>query len=392
MLSQARDIASPYDLFTSLAESCNKLGIESQDVYGDFELEDSWLRKFEKEVRVNLGMEDGLFMPSGVMAQMIALKVHQEKVPTRHSFVCHFSSHLLLHEKNSFSDLLHLNAVIVPPNTSQAVQHPLTFLSVQNFLHQDPKPFCLVVECPHREIGGKCTPIEDLILISEYCRKHGIFLHMDGARLWEVAAAYQRPLQEICALFDSVYVSFYKGLGALTGAMLLGNSNFISQSRIWLRRFGGNLYTLMPYAVSCWTNYRENVNSFHDRLNRLQQVTAAISQSLSTEELSSLIRFDPIVPEVSMIHIYINVELKNIPIVLEARDLTFKECGITCFTRLRGAGSYGAAKQEVYTELNMGPLNMAIEDRDWVRGWTVFAAKLKTLMAKVSEGLPVQTD
>jgi threonine aldolase len=52
-------------------------------------------------------------------------------------------------------------------------------------------------------------------------------------RLWEASAGYEQSVSEICALFDSVYVSYYKGLGGLTGAMLLGKFPFIADSREW---------------------------------------------------------------------------------------------------------------------------------------------------------------
>jgi len=74
-------------------------------------------------------------------------------------------------------------------------------------------PCAVIVECPHREVGGKTTPWAELVALSAACREAGVALHCDGARLWEAAAAYDKSLAEICALFDSVYVSFYKGLG-----------------------------------------------------------------------------------------------------------------------------------------------------------------------------------
>ena len=61
--------------------------------------------------------------------------------------------------------------------------------------------------------------------------KRGVKMHMDGARLWEVQPFFDKPLSQICALFDSVYVSFYKGVAAMSGAMLLGTADFIAQAR-----------------------------------------------------------------------------------------------------------------------------------------------------------------
>ena len=75
-----------------------------------------------------------------------------------------------------------------------------------------------------------------------YCR--------DGARLWEASPFYAASagiaIPEICALFDTVYVSWYKGMGALSGASLAGSNAFIEACKPWLRRMGGNLFTVMP--------------------------------------------------------------------------------------------------------------------------------------------------
>src|SRR5260370_584009 len=74
---------------------------------------------------------------------------------------------------------------------------------------------------------------------------------MDGARLWEAREAYApRLFADVCAHFDSVYVSFYKGIGALAGAMLLGPGDFIAEARVWRRRQGGTLVQLHPLVAS----------------------------------------------------------------------------------------------------------------------------------------------
>ena len=185
---------------------------------------------------------------------------------------------------------------------------------------------------------------------------------MDGARLWEATAAYNKPLSVICTLFDTIYVSFYKGLGGLAGAMLLGTEACITESRVWLRRFGGNLYTLMPYAVSAWAGYRANVDTFVVRLERLQQVIALVTKEITATKYPLLIRFDPPVPEVSLVHVYItsitassnaageDEGSEGVARVLRVRDQAAAECGVACFSRLRPTQT---PTHEVYTEFNM---------------------------------------
>ena len=92
---------------------------------------------------------------------------------------------------------------------------------------------------PQREIGGQLPSWSDLEAQVAWARDRGVAVHMDGARLWESGPFYERSYAEIAALFDSVYVSFYKGIGAIAGAALSGPAPFIGEARLWQRRSGG---------------------------------------------------------------------------------------------------------------------------------------------------------
>jgi len=84
-------------------------------------------------------------------------------------------------------------------------------------------PAALLVELPAREIGGRLAAWGEIVALSALAHDRGIMLHMDGARLWEARECFApKSLAEVCAPFDSVYVSFYKGIGAIAGAIMLG--------------------------------------------------------------------------------------------------------------------------------------------------------------------------
>ena len=86
-----------------------------------------------------------------------------------------------------------------------------------------------------------------------WARERGAATHLDGARLWESAAGYGRTPAEVAAGFDSVYVSFYKGIGALPGCCLAGDGELVAQVREWRKRMGGTLYGMWPAAASART-------------------------------------------------------------------------------------------------------------------------------------------
>ena len=189
-LTASRAPKSPTSVFADLSAAAAELGVAAFDVYGDFAKDptSSWLRAFESEVAADLGKEDAVFMPSGVMAQQIALAIHRDAratLPPR--FVCHHTSHLLIHEASAHSHLLGMEALVAPAVLAAAIQAPLSSAEVRSLLLGDaetslPQACAVVIELPHREIGGKCTPWEDVLAVASLCHETGAALHMDGTR------------------------------------------------------------------------------------------------------------------------------------------------------------------------------------------------------------------
>ncbi|EED94114.1 predicted protein [Thalassiosira pseudonana CCMP1335] len=231
---------SPSDVLSHLSKACDLLGIEAYDVYGDFtSIEDqSYLRKFETEVATCFGREDAVFCLSGGMAQSIALMIHAQSDTTTTTndndgtlaFACHPTSHLLLHENEAFSELLGMEAVIIDPDdmdaasTQQTKYDPEVFKS-EGYCGMTPMRLhhaerlisaldgskmsgdsfstypsnipvtsttvsTLIVELPHREIGGKLVPWKEVEEMSHLCRGRKIKFHCDGARIFEASAGY----------------------------------------------------------------------------------------------------------------------------------------------------------------------------------------------------------
>lgn len=207
----------------------------------DFYGEGGEVEALEGEVRDLLGKDAAVFMPSGVMVQQAALRSWVERSVTD-AVAVHGLSHLVLHELDALSELHRLRVQILTreprPATAadlDAVAGPLAAVSV---------------ELPLRDAGYLLPTWDELVALSEAARARGVPLHLDGARLWESQPYYDRPLAEIAALADSVYVSFYKGLGGLAGAVLVGPADLVAQARRWQQRHGGTLFTLLPFAVS----------------------------------------------------------------------------------------------------------------------------------------------
>ncbi len=228
-------------------------------------------------------------MPSGIMAQQIALRVHADR-RARHVVAFHPTCHLELHEDKAYQRLHGLVGrtcgdarELLTLGDLEAVKEPLA---------------ALVIELPQREIGGRLPAWDDLVAQVGHARDRGAAVHLDGARLWEAQPFYGRPLAEIAALFDTVYVSFYKGLGAPAGSMLLGEDDVIAEARLWRKRHGGTLFGLWPYAAAGLAGLRSRLPKMASYVDHAR----AIGDALAGIDGVAVVP-DP--PQTNMMHLHL---------------------------------------------------------------------------------------
>ena len=267
----------------AVGEWCKANG-HAPDRYGESPL----VADFEAKIASLLGREAALFVPSGTMAQQVALRIHADgtRIPV---FAMHATSHLEVHELRAYARVQRLDAVLLGPRERPTLAHDLAAIA---------EPLAaLLVELPAREIGGQLPTWDELAELSALARSRGIRMHMDGARLWEAREAYApRSYAEICALFDTVYVSFYKGIGAIAGAALAGSASFIAQAREWRKRMGGTLVHLYPFVASA-------AMRFDQAIARMPQRRASAIALASVLASVDGIRVMPAPPQVSMFHL-----------------------------------------------------------------------------------------
>jgi threonine aldolase len=134
----------------------------------------------------------------------------------------------------------------------------------------------VTVELPLRRAGYKLPSWAELVAISDWCREHATPLHFDGARLWEAQPFYDRPLAEIAALADSVYVSFYKGVGGLAGCVLAGPDRFIREARVWQGRHGGFLPSAVAEVISALEGLRRHLPRMSHYVERARALAGAL--------------------------------------------------------------------------------------------------------------------
>jgi threonine aldolase len=275
------------------------------DTYGNVD----WIQAFETRVAHLLGFEAGCFFPTGTMAQLIVLRLHATRSGT-HLVGVHPSSHHVLHENDSLEVLHGLTPRAISP-----WERPISGEDVRRC----PERLGAVsFELPLRWLGGVLPTWEQLEELKGACRDLKIPLHMDGARLWECQPYYGKSLAEICRGFETVYVSMYKTLGALAGAVIVGARPLIAEMRMWRRRHGGDVVHLYPYVASSAMRLDGALARIPTWVDRARKLATALRK-----DGQLVVAPDPV--PTNMFRLY----LRGAPEVLrERRDQVAKERGI----------------------------------------------------------------
>jgi threonine aldolase len=197
---------------------------------------DPTVLRLEQRVAALLGKDRGLFFPTGTMANQAALWLLGERGT---EVYCHEDSHIVNWEIAGTAGLIGLQPRMVrgaPVLEAEALQAMLRPASPHA-----PRASLVCAENTHNGAGGMVTPLPKLQAIRDVAREAGLPVHLDGARLWNAAAATGTPLADFAACADTVMVSFSKGLGAPVGAVLVGSAAVMAKAWETRKRFGGGM-------------------------------------------------------------------------------------------------------------------------------------------------------
>ncbi|HEY1042428.1 MAG TPA: beta-eliminating lyase-related protein [Telluria sp.] len=339
----------PAEMFALMSEWCARHGIE-HDVYGNGEA----IEAFERKVASLLGFERAVFCITGTMAQVTALRLACEERMSG-LVALHPTSHIIVHERSNYQLLGHFKALQVGDRYRPWTAADLAAIP--------DRIGAVAMEVPMREIGGQNPSWDEMEAIKQHCRERGAHLHMDGARLWECAAALGRTPREIAAGFDSAYVSMYKGIGGLGGAMLLGDAAFIGRAAEWFRREGGNVIHRTPYVVAAAMQFDERLAAMPACFERTQWLYELLRDFPA-------IRVNPASPQANMLHLHLPVARDR---ALALRDELAREHGIWMFTRAAHAALPGTS----YVELYVGDNLLTLSDEMVRHAFTLFDAALR---------------
>ncbi len=260
--------------------------------------EDPSVNRLQERVADLLGKEAGLFLPSGTMCNLIAVRTHAEAGQV---MFAERDAHVLRAEGGG--------AALVSGVLADPIDGERGIFDAQAFERAyaratalpppwGPKPRLLCVEQTHNVGGGAVWPVDKLDAVCAAAHHAGLRVHMDGARLMNAVIASGAPAARFCAGTDSAWLDFTKGLGAPIGAVLAGSRAFIDEARRFKHLFGGAMRQAGIAAAGCLyalDAHVERLAEDHANARRLAEGLAAIdgiALPLGMPE-TNIVFFDP---------------------------------------------------------------------------------------------------
>ena len=234
------------------------------DVFGD----DPTILALEARVSAMLQKEAALFVPSGTMGNFLGLAATADRGD---EVILERQCHVMNYEVSSVAALhgLQLNALDGDRGVMTAVQIE-PYIKTES-LHT-PGTRVIAMENTHNRAGGRVYPFEEMKRVSELARRHGISVHLDGARLCNAHIESGVPLSDYAACADTVSMCFSKGLGAPVGSILVSRKDVVERARRLRKRLGGGMRQagiLAAAAIYALDNHIGRLRDDHANAKRL---------------------------------------------------------------------------------------------------------------------------
>jgi len=243
--------------------------------------EDPAVIELEEKTAQKFGMEDGLFCPSGTMANQIAIKTHTQPGD---ELICDALAHIYNYEGGGISFNSGVQAKLLQGDLGR-----FTASQVAENINPEQDWLCrtalVAVENTVNRAGGSYYKLAQLKEIAEVCKKNKIRFHMDGARIFNALTETKENPVGYSLLFDSISVCFSKGLGTPAGSVLIGKKEFIMQARRIRKVFGGGMRQAGFLAAAGVYALENNIKRLEDDHRRAKEL-AAVIQALPFVESS----------------------------------------------------------------------------------------------------------
>ena len=336
---------------------------EHPDVYGS-----GPVRALEQQVAGLLGMPDAAFFPTGTMAQQAALRVWAGRTGNP-AVALHPLAHPEVHERDALTMLTGLRTVHVTAEPRQPTAEEVRDLD---------EPYgTLMLELPLRDAGFVLPTWDELTETVAAARERDAVVHLDGARLWECTEHFGRTLPEIAGLADSVYVSFYKSLGGISGAALAASADVVAEAKAWRHRYGGALFQQYPAVLAARAGLRAELPRLASYVAHAKVVAPALRAGLADGGVPWC-RVNPGVPHTHQFQLWLPYSPQELD---EAAVRQAEQRRVSLF----GVGRFrrgGAADGLALTELSIGASALEWTADDVRAAAAEFAVLLRTVAVR----------
>lgn len=243
---------------------------------------DPTVHLLQERVAALLGKEAALYVPSGTMSNQICVKAHTQPGD---EVLCEATCHIYNHEAGGPAALSGVMCRAI-----EGFYGVLDVRQLEDKIRPNNEHFartCLIcLENTHNRGGGRVFPLEKVQAISEWARRRGLSVHLDGARLWNAVVATGIAAKEWGQCCDSVSVCFSKGLGAPVGSALAGTRDFVAQARRIRKMFGGGMRQVGTVAAAALYSLEHHIERLADDHRNARILGEAIADTLG-------LRLDP---------------------------------------------------------------------------------------------------
>ncbi|KAI3748460.1 hypothetical protein L6452_11535 [Arctium lappa] len=255
MVTRTIDLRS--DTVTKPTETM-RLAMAKAEVDDDVLIYDPTARQLETEMARITGKEAALFVPSGTMGNLISVLVHCEIRGSE--VILGNNSHIHIYENGGISTIGGVHPRPIQNNEDGTMDIDLIQSAIRNpaFEICYPKTRLICLENSHANTGGRCLSVEYTDQVGELAKKHGLKLHIDGARIFNASVALGVPVHRLVQAADSVSVCLSKGLGAPVGSVVVGTKSFIARARILRKTLGGGMRQVGILCAAALVALQEN--------------------------------------------------------------------------------------------------------------------------------------
>jgi threonine aldolase len=208
------------------------------EVGDDVYMDDPTVNKLQIQAADLLGKEDSLFVPSGTMGNLLALLVHCQRGD---EVIVGDKSHIYMNEAGGMSALggIYPHPIRNQPDGTLALDDIRASIQTEDVHHTITRLIC--IENTQNVCGGLPLSVDYTRQVGKVAKDNGLYFHIDGARIFNAAAALNVPVKDLAAPADSIMFCLSKGLAAPIGSILVGNQRFISRARHLRKMLGGGM-------------------------------------------------------------------------------------------------------------------------------------------------------